>query len=172
MPLRQQRRVRWMSAWILAVLYMAMGIAYFFPDELVRNPNRQLRSSKDSVIVFIENLTVIPFWGVAFLIAGISLAVALWFGKKNQDKYTPIPLLFGGVVFVMYGFAGWSTAIINPGTYVTGAMLSSGVAALSLSLMYSYSQRPTLITLRELEIEEEKELEAKKKEGEGRTNAP
>lgn len=146
MPLRKQRRARWVSAWILAFIYLGMGVAYTRPDEFVRNPERAARTAPNSVIVFIENLTRFPAWGSVFLLSGFALAGALIASRYNNDRYIPWALLTGGVVFVMYGFAGWCTAIINPGTYITNAVLATGLAAISLTLMYSYAQRPSVMS--------------------------
>lgn len=145
MPTRRNRRARWWSSWILALVYCGLGFAYLNPDEFVRNPDATKRSATNSVIAFIENLTVVPGWGIAFLVAGVALIVTLTIGKRNADRYIPYPLLVGGVIFTMYAFASWSTAIISPGSYITGAIMSTGLAAISFVLMYNYSRKPSAL---------------------------
>lgn len=147
MPTVRNRRARWWSSWVLAFVYCGLGIAYMKPDEFVRNPDVTRRSSINSVIAFIENLTVVPVWGIMFLIAGVSLILALVIGRKRADEHVIYPLLTGGVVFTMYAFASWSTAIISPHTYVTSAIMATGLGCISFVLMYNYSRKPAVMDM-------------------------
>ena len=145
MPNRRSHRARWLSSWVLAGVYSLLGIAYLFPDEFVRNPDPAKRTAKSSVVAFIENLTVVPVWGILFIITGITLMGALLIGRRNADQFVPYPLLLGLVTFSMYSFASWSTTIINSGTYMVSSVLATGLTGVTGVLMYNYSRKPTVL---------------------------
>lgn len=140
---RRSHRARWYSSLVLVVVYLVVGIAYTFPDEFVRSPNPSRRTTQNSVVVFIENLTAVPVWGIAFLVAGVLIALSLLFAERTGEKYIPYALLVGGVIFTMYSFASWATAIINENTYIATATLATGLTAITFVLMYNYSHART-----------------------------
>lgn len=136
-------RTRLLKSVAVLVLYLVLGIAYLFPDELVRDPNALKLQSRSSVIVYIEQFTSVPIWGTAFLIG----ALALLAGLLKWRKFLPSAHLICASVMVGYAVSGFTTAYINPGTYIVSAAMSTFIVTINLLLMFSYTSGPMYVPL-------------------------
>ncbi|AKL88329.1 hypothetical protein BH789_gp048 [Gordonia phage GMA6] len=136
---RKRDRIRHLMSVTLGALFLILGTAYLNPDQLVRNPNPGKRSAQNSVVIYIENLTAVPVWGVAFFATGVLLLLAV----AHWRRYLPSAHLVGGCVMVGYSVASYTTAIINEGTYIVSATLAASIALLNLLMMLSYTSPQT-----------------------------
>lgn len=125
---------------VYAIGSMLLGVAYLYPDEFVRNPDPTKRTAPSSTVAFIESLTRVPIWGVLFVIVAVMLFACLLF-KRARDFF-PYAHLASTVVLTMYTIASYTTAVINPGTYVTQALFVGMLAFGALVLMINYASRP------------------------------
>ena len=126
-------RIRVLESTSVMLLYLFLGIAYLFPDELVRDPNAT--RNKSSVIIYIEQLTSVPVWGASFLFG----ALALFVGLVKWRKFMPTAHLICLSMMVGYSVSGFLTGYINPGTYIVSASLGASVAVTNVLLMFSYT---------------------------------
>ena len=146
-------RTRLLKSISIMVLYLVLGLAYLKPDEFVRNPKTLGLTNTSSVIVYIENLTKFPVWGMGFLLGSFSLFLALMFWRK----FLPSAHLICACVAVGYTASSITTAIINPGTYIITSSLAAFLAVLNLILMVSYTAGPSYIPY----LEEDDEYDLK-----------
>ena len=150
-------RTRLLKSISMMVLYLVLGFAYLWPDEFVRNPASLALSGRSSVIVYVENLTRFPIWGAAFLLGATSLFAALTLWRK----FLPSAHLICACIAMGYAASSWTTAVINPGTYIITAALATFVLVLNLILMISYTAGPSYISAlgEDVDIGDDYELE-------------
>lgn len=135
-------KTRLLKSISMMVLYLVLGFAYFWPDEFVRNPASLTLPGRSSVIVYVENLTRFPIWGGAFLLGAVSLFVALTLWRK----FLPSAHLICACTAMGYTASSWTTAVINPGTYIVTSAFATFVLVINLILMISYTAGPTYIS--------------------------
>ena len=131
--MQRRNRARTLGTIGQAVAFAGLGWAYLFPDEFVRLS--QANPERSSIIVFIEQLTVIPVWGYAFLAASLWLTIALIAKRKTWKAYAH---LYTASITVGYAIASLATGIVNQGTFISGFFIASAVAVANIALMYSY----------------------------------
>lgn len=131
--MQRRNRARTLGTVGQAIAFAGLGWAYLFPDEFVRLPKAS--SERSSIIVFIEQLTVVPVWGYAFLAAAIGLTASLIRKKNSWKAYAH---LYTASITVGYAIASLATGIVNPGTFISGFFIAAAVAVANIALMYSY----------------------------------
>lgn len=126
----------------MALCTVALGVFYFFPAEFVRNPDREKALQRNSVVAFIESLTVFPVWGIAFTVTGLFLLMCVVHRQlRKSENALPIAHLMISVVLAGYTMALFMTALINPRTFLTTTVFSLIALGANSLMFWWYTHR-------------------------------
>lgn len=137
MPTVRHAKVRHTSSWILGGGALALSLFYSFPDEFVRNPDREMRLQRNNVVAFFESWTAFPVWGTLFMVCALSILICL--SVKSFRYYLPNMHLLNGVVLAGYTMALFTTSIINPNTFLTTTTLAFLACSWNMVMMWWYT---------------------------------
>ena len=119
---------------------LLIGIAYLWPDELVRPPNATFThddQARVSLQSFIETLTVVPVWPTLF---GGSALLMLTGMLVNQRMWVAVGHLVSASTWAAYATAGAFSAWLNPGTYLTGTVMAAMLLTVNVVGLLSWAE--------------------------------
>ncbi len=122
-----------------AVGMILLAFAHVWPDEFVRSmdPTYVSNVHPQSIVSFIETLTVIPVWSIAL---GVASAVILIGMAARRNIWVAAGHLLAACVWAALMIASISTALLNPGTFITWAIASGMLVSVNFVGMWSWAE--------------------------------